>query len=179
MDAGGWCGKRFQIRERSGGAESLFLRASAPEFLARGRFVYPSPAERGDDGDGAGARGPHAGSGPGALRGDHAARASGSLDVAADGGRNASWCSRRIGAAPRYYRTLWRDVLCGVAEHARVGAAHGAWSERIQSLAPGHIARLGVNGRGGVVWRRGGVGVAPNGVGEPFYRETTPPPALP
>ena len=94
-----------------------------------------------------------------ALRGDHAARASGSLDVAAAGGRNSSWGLRWIGAATGHHRTLWRDVVCGVAEHARAGAAHGAWRGRIQSVAAGDVARLGVDGRRRVARRRGGIGI--------------------
>src|SRR5712692_9962708 len=110
MDAGGGCGKRFQVPERSGDTETLFLCASAPEFHSRGGLVYPNAAEPGDHGDDAGARSARAGPGPGALRGDHAAGAGGPLDIAAVGGRNSGWRFSRVGAAARCHRTLWRDV---------------------------------------------------------------------
>src|SRR6202158_1617734 len=156
MDARGRCGERFQIPERPGGPETLFLCAAASEFLARGGFVYPTPAELGDDGDGTGARGAFARRESGPLRGDHAAGTSRSLDIAAagggDSGRDLGW----FGAAARCHRTVWRDVLCGVAEHTRAGAAHGAWRRRLQSVAAGEGAwRCAVGARCGP-WRNGG-----------------------
>src|SRR5258707_9122483 len=159
MDASGRCGERLQVPERPGGTETLFLCAAASEFLARGGFVYPNPAEPGDDGDGTGARGACARRESGPLRGDHAAGTSRSLDIAAAGsgnsGRDLGW----FGAAARCHRTVWRDVLCSVAEHTRAGAAHGAWRRRLQSVAAGDVAWLGVDGSRCGPWRHGGAWV--------------------
>src|SRR6266568_6145928 len=117
MDAGGGCGKRFQVPERSGDTETLFLCVSAPEFLNWGGLAYPNTAEPGDDRHGAGARGARAGRESCPLRGDYATGTVGSLDIAANGGRNTGRRLRRVGAAARCHRTVWRDVLCGIAEH--------------------------------------------------------------
>src|SRR5258708_40075802 len=86
MDASGRCGERFQVPERPGGTETLFLCAAASEFLARGGFVYPNPAEPGDDGDGTCARGAWARREAGPLRGGHSAGTSRSLGITAAGG---------------------------------------------------------------------------------------------
>src|SRR6266850_5718451 len=159
MDAGSRCGQGFQIRECSGRTETFFLCASAPEFFGWGGLVYSDASDRENDGGGAGPRRARTRRESCAVRDDYPGGTARSLDIAAAGGGNFSWDLRCIGAAARYHRTLWRDVLCGVAEYPRVGAAHGAWRGRIQSLAPGHIARLGVNGRRSVAGRRGGIGI--------------------
>src|ERR1700674_386775 len=156
MDAGSRCSKRFQVPERSGDAEALFLCAFAPEFLTRGGFVYPNTPEPGDDGHGADARGARAGRQSCPLRSDLAAGTVGSFDVAAVGGRNFSQRFRWVGSAPRYYRTIWRYVLRSVAKHARAGAAHGAWRRRIQSLASSNVTWLGVDSWRCGPWRGGG-----------------------
>src|SRR5712692_1809164 len=145
MDASGWYGKRFQVRERSGGTETLFLCAPAPEFFTRGGLVYPNPAEPGNHGDVAGARGARTGRESCPVRSDRSAGTGGSLHIAAAGGGNISWGFRWTGAAARCHRTVWRDVVCGVTERARTGAAHGAWRRRIQSASAGTVAWLGVN----------------------------------
>src|SRR6266849_2780751 len=121
MDAGDRCSKRFQVRERSGDTETLFLCASAPKFHGWGGLVYPNATQPGDHG----------------------------------GGANSSWDPRWIGAATRHHRTLWRDVVCSVAEYPRVGAAHGAWCGRIQSIAAGDVAWPGIDGRRRLAGRRG------------------------
>src|SRR6266403_3753487 len=159
MDAGSRCGKGFQIRERSGNTQTFFLCAATPEFLCWGGLVYSDAAARGNDGGGAGPPGARTGRESCPLRGDHPAGTARSLDIASAGGGNFSWDLGCVSAAARSHRTVWRDVVCGVAEYPRVGAAHGAWRGRIQSLAPGYIARLGVNGRRSVARRRGGIGV--------------------
>src|SRR5260370_37772342 len=88
MDASGRCGEGFQVRERSGGAEVLFLCASAPEFCTRGGLAHPNRAQPRDDGGRVVPRGTRARPGPGALRSDHATGAVGSLHLSATGGRN-------------------------------------------------------------------------------------------
>ena len=51
MDAGGRGGEGFQVPERSGDAETIFLRTSAPEFRERTGLEHPDAAEsRGNDG---------------------------------------------------------------------------------------------------------------------------------
>jgi macrolide transport system ATP-binding/permease protein len=52
---------------------------------------------------------------------------------------------------------LWCHVVCGVAEHTRVGTAHGAWRRSIQSVAAGIVAWLGVNGGRHDSWRCRGI----------------------
>src|SRR6202049_3212863 len=145
MDASGRSGQGFQVRERSGNAEALFLCAAAPELRTWSGLVYQDAAEPADYGHRPDARSARAGPGLGALRGDHAARAAGSLDIAAARGRNFGWRLRCIGAVTLRHRPLRRDVLCGVAEHPRAGAAHGAWRGRIQSIAAGSVAWFGVD----------------------------------
>src|SRR5882762_4616656 len=135
MDAGSWCGKGFQIPERSGSTEPFFLCASAPEFLGWGGLVYSDATDRGNDGGGAGPRGTRTGRESCAVRDDYPAGAGGSFDIAAAGGRDFSWDLRCISSAARCHRTVWRDVVCCVAEYPRVGAAHGSWRRRIQSIA--------------------------------------------
>src|SRR5216684_3882722 len=150
MDAGSWCRKGFQIPERSGNTPTFFLCASAPEFLGWGRLVYSDATELENDGGGAGPRGARTRRESCAVRDDYPAGAGGPLDIAAAGGRDFSWDLRCIGPAARCHRTVWRDVVCGVAEYARVGAAHGAWRGRIQSIAVGNVAWPGVDRRRGL-----------------------------
>jgi len=95
--------KYQSVREAT---ETLFLCAAASEFLARGGFVYPNPAEPGDDGDGTGARGARARRESGPLRGDHSAGTGGSLDIAAAGGgnfgRDLGWLALLLAAIGLY-----------------------------------------------------------------------------
>ena len=53
---------------------------------------------------------------------------------------------RRIGAGAGRHRTVRRDVVHGVAEHAGTGAADGAGRRRIGSVAAGDVARPRVDG---------------------------------
>src|SRR6267143_1405203 len=178
MDAGSWCGKGFQIPERSGSTEPFFLCASAPEFLGWGGLVYSDATVRGNDGGGAGPRGARAGRESCAVRDDYAAGTIGSLDIAAASGGNFSWDLRCIGAAARGHRTVWRDVICGVAEYPRVGAAHGAWRGRIQSLAAGDVAWPGIDRRRRLAGRRGGTGINEIAWKPPVQGESTRPAGL-
>src|SRR6266850_1256652 len=145
MDAGSRCGKGFQIRERSGNTQTFFLCAATPEFLCWGGLVYSDAPERPNDGGGAGPPGARTGRESCAVRNDHSAGTARSLDIAAAGGGNFSWDLGCVGAAARSHRTVWRDVVCGVAEYPRVGAAHGAWCGRIQSIAAGNVAWPGID----------------------------------
>src|SRR5260370_31358658 len=147
MDAGGWCGKRFQVPEHPRGTATVSLCAITPEFLSPGGLEYPNPVEPGDNGGSAGPRGAHARRQSCAVRGDHPAGTGRSLDIAAAGGGNLGRDLVWFGAAARCHPTVWRDVLCGVAEHTRAGAAHGAWRRRLQSVAAGDVAWLGADGR--------------------------------
>src|SRR6267143_3871496 len=178
MDAGSWCGKGFQIPERSGSTEPFFLCASAPEFLGWGGLVYSDATDRGNDGGGAGPRGARAGRESCAVRDDYAAGTIGSLDIAAASGGNFSSDLRCIGAAARGHRTVWRDVICGVAEYPRVGAAHGAWRGRIQSLAAGDVAWPGIDRRRRLAGRRGGTGINEIAWKPPVQGESTRPAGL-
>src|SRR6266478_5744375 len=154
MDAGSRCGKGFQIRERSGNTQTFFLCAATPEFLCWGGLVYSDAPERPNDGGGAGPPGARTGRESCAVRNDHSAGTARSLDIAAAGGGNFSWDLGCVGAAARSHRTVWRDVVCGVAEYPRVGAAHGAWRGRIQSIAAGNVAWPGVDRRRRLAGRR-------------------------
>ena len=75
---------------------------------------------------GAGARGACIGRKPGAVRGDHAARASGSLDRAAEGGGHFGGRAGRVGFAAGGDWIVRRDVLCGVTEFEGARPAYGA-----------------------------------------------------
>src|SRR6266852_4003504 len=154
MDAGSRCGKGFQIRERSGNTQTFFLCGSAPDFLGWRGLVYSDAPERPNDGGGAGPPGARTRRESCAVRDDHPAGTGGSLDIAAAGGGNFSWDLGCVGAAARGYRTVWRDVVCGVAECPRVGAAHGAWRGRIQPVATGDVAWPGVDRRRRLAGRR-------------------------
>src|SRR6266446_3389262 len=178
MDAGSWSGKGFQIPERSGNTEPLFLCPSAPEFLGWGGPVHSDATDRGNDGGGAGPRGASTGRESCAVRDDHPAGTAGSLDLAAAGGRNFSWDLRCIGPAPRGHRTVRRDVVCGVAEYPRVGAAHGAWRGRIQSIAAGNVAWAGVDCRRRLAGRRRGTRINAIAWKPPVPGESTRPAGL-
>src|SRR6266850_3225772 len=154
MDAGSRCCKGFQIRERSGNTQAFFLCAATPEFLCWGGLVYSDAAARGNDGRGAGPRGARTRRESRAVRDDHPAGTAQSLDIAAAGGGNFSWDLGCVSAAARSHRTVWRDVVCGVAEYPRVGAAHGAWRGRIQSIAAGNVAWPGIDRRRRLAGRR-------------------------
>src|SRR5260370_986251 len=156
MDAGGRCSERFQVSEYSRGTESVFLCATTPEFLSPGGLEYPNPVDPGDNGGSAGPRGARSRRQSCAVRGDHSAGTGRSLDIAAAGGGNFGRDLGWFGAAARCHRTVWRDVVRGVAEHPRTGAAHGAWRRRLQSVAAGDVAWLGVDGRRCGPWRGGG-----------------------
>src|SRR6266850_4708198 len=155
MDAGSRCGQGFQIRECSGRTETFFLCASAPEFFGWGGLVYSDASDRENDGGGAGPRRARTRRESCAVRDDYPGGTARSLDIAAAGGGNFSWDLRCIGAAARGHRTVWRDVLCGVAEHPRAGAAHGSWRGRIPSIAAGDVAWPGVDRRRRLAGRRG------------------------
>ncbi len=80
------------------------------------------------------------------VRSNHAARTSGSLDVATTRGRNSSECIGRLGPVTRSDRIVWRDVLCGVAEHARTGLAYGSGRDSVPPAAAGDVAWPRVDG---------------------------------
>jgi len=91
------------------------------KFFGRGRFVYSDATDPETNGRGASPRGACMDANLCAVRDDHPAGTGGSLDLAAAGSRNLVWDLRCIGAAARGHRTVWRDVVCGVAEYPRVG----------------------------------------------------------
>ncbi len=109
--------------------------------------------------DGAGPGGACAGRQPGSVRNDHDAGAGGSLDVAAEGGRDFGWRVGWVGAAARGNWIVRRDVVRSVAECTRTGVAHGPWRGCIQRVAAGDVARLGANRARCVDWRSGSSGI--------------------
>ena len=94
-----------------------------------------------------------------AIRGNHAARTSGSVDVGATRGRNFGGRTGRVGAAARRHRIVWRDVLCGVAEHARIRSADGSRRDSIPPVAAGNVAWPRTDGSRNCRGHGGGAGV--------------------
>src|SRR4029077_17709449 len=90
------------------------------------------------------------------IRGYHATRTGGSIDIATTRGRNSSGCIRRLGPLPLFYRVVWRDVLRGVAEDARAGVAYGSRRYPIPPVAAGDVAGTRLVRTANVAGQKGG-----------------------